>query len=201
MKNQILEAYAGARSFEQYRAQIRVHAQAFNHVYERLQFVLDVEAGKTPLGSCRLLILTEDFCADSVLNVPLVARLVEASPEAELRVASRDMHQSLANRFPGRGGVSRLPTVICMDLDGSVNGYWTERSRRDQQWMDAFLAHDPMPEIVLEDGFPGPELAEWLERRLAAQLPFLESTSWRFVRNELAAVAKSERRHSRPANE
>lgn len=199
MKDQILEAYAGAWSFEEYRAQMRVHAQTFNRVYERLHFVLDIEAGLAPLGSSRLFILTEDFCIDSVLNTPLIARLVEASPEAELRVASRDMHQPLANNFLGRDGASRLPTVICMDCDGNVTGYWTERSRPDQQWMEAFLAQDPIPEIVLEDGFPARELSEWMERRLAAQLPFLESTSWRFVRDELAALATQEWRYSRPA--
>lgn len=196
MKDQILEAYAGARSFEEYRAQIRIHAQAFNRVYERLRFVLDVEARNAPLGQSALLILTEDFCIDSVLNVPLIARLVEASPEAELRIASRDRYRTLANQCPGRGGVSRLPTVICMDHEGNVNGYWTERSHRDQRWIEAFLAQDPMPDIVLEDGFPVPELAEWMDRRLAAQLPFLVSTSWCSVRDEVATVARSQRSFS-----
>lgn len=187
---EIVAAYTTALTFQDYRASIRVHARAFNGVYQELKFVQDIEAGNAPLGECHILVLTEDFCIDSVLNVPLIARLVESSPDAQFRIASRNAHQKLASTFPGRGGVSRLPTAILFEPDGRVHGHWSERSRGDQQWMDEFLEHDPMPEIILDNGQPAPAVADWMERRLTAQWPFLKSTSWRFVRDELSAIAK-----------
>jgi hypothetical protein len=185
----VLRTYAAAQDFHQYRGRMRVHARAFTDVYERLQFVRDTEANEAPLGRSRILVLTEDFCIDSVLGLPLIARLAEASPDAELRVASHDAHYRLADKFPARGGISRLPTAIVFNYAGDIMGYWSERSKRDHQWMAAFVAQDPIPEIVLEDGRPVAPLADWMERRLKAQLPYLLSTSWRCARDELAALA------------
>lgn len=191
MNEQIAAIYGAARTFEDYRSGLRVHAAAFSKVYDRLQFVPDMAAEVAPLGDSRLLVLTEDFCVDSALSLPLIARLVEASPRAELRIASRNSHRQLANQFPGRGGVSRLPTVLFLDRNDNVEGYWSERSSQDQLWMNAFLVHDPMPEMIVRDGLPAPVLAAWMERRLTAQLPFFEAMGWRFVRDELVAVSKA----------
>ncbi len=183
-------AYAGGLSFEEYCGRVRVHAQAFLDHYNRLAFVGE-QAGVSPLGESYILVLTEDYCIDSVLNLPLIARLAEASPKARLRIAKRDSHPDLAAAFPGRGGESRLPTVIFLSNSGAALGHWSERSRRDQAWMEVFLARDPIPDIVLEDGRPTPTLAAWMARRLTLQQPFFLAESWRVVRDELRATAQA----------
>lgn len=189
MTTDVEAAYADARSFDAHRSNMRIHGGLFDEHYEQLGFVLATEGGAAPLQSLRILVLTEDYCIDSVLNLPLVARLSEASPGSELRIASRDEHSDLAARFPGRGGVSRLPTVIFLGAPQQVLGYWSERSQVDHAWMERFGASDPMPELVLERGRPTPELAEWMERRMKAQAPVYRAHGWRFVRDELVATA------------
>ena len=191
MSGDVEQAYRGGLTFEAYRARMRVHVHAFNDIYERLAFVREHETGKTPLGSCRILILTEDYCIDSLLNVPLIARLAEVSPGAELRIASRDAHATLARCFPGRGGTSRLPTVIFLRRSMQVFGYWSERSQSDHAWMATFQARDPIPALTLDHGRPTGALVDWMERRLASQRPFFETQSWRDVRNELHAIASA----------
>lgn len=190
MQNDVEQIFGSGISFADYRAQLRIHVRAFNDVYERLHFVRDVEAQNAPLGAARLLVLTEEFCIDSLLNLPLVARLVEASPGAKLRIARHDAHREFASRFPGPSGESKVPTILFLGPGGAVTGYWSERSAADRRWMAAFLEHAPIPEIVLEDGHPNAVLARWMERRLEAQLPFFEAESWHCVRDELAALAK-----------
>ena len=191
MPRDVEQAYADGLPLEGYRTRMRVHIRAFSDQYERLAFVREEQTGQAPLGTCRILILTEDYCIDSLLNVPLIARLVEASPGAQLRIASRDAHAELAGCFPGRDGVSRLPTVIILGRSGQVLGYWSERSKRDHAWMKGFVARDPMPELTLNDGRPTPTLANWMERRLASQRPFFETHSWRDVRDELRVIANA----------
>src|SRR5579883_2449794 len=191
MSGHVEQAYRNGLTFEAYRARMRVHVHAFNDLYGRLAFVREHEAGSAPLGACRILILTEDYCVDSLLNVPLIARLAEASPGAELRIASRDAYARLAGCFPGRGGMNRLPTVIFLHRPMQVLGYWSERSKSDHAWMAAFQARDPVPALTLDNGQPTGALADWMERRLAAQRPFFETQSWRDVRNELYAIASA----------
>ena len=191
MSNDVEQVYRDGLTFEDHRARMRVHVHAFNDLYERLAFVREHETGKAPLVTSRILILTEDYCIDSVLNVPLIARLAEASPGVELRIAGRDSHGELAGYFPGRGGTSRLPTVIFLGRPKQVLGYWSERSKSDHAWMATFLARDPMPTLILDDGRPTPTVADWMERRLASQRPFFETRSWRDARDELRAIANS----------
>lgn len=191
MSDDVEQIYRCGVAFEDYRARMRVHVRAFNDVYMRLAFVRDHEIGKAPLGTCRILVLTEEFCIDNVLNVPLIARLAEASPQAELRIASRDAHAEAASHFPGRDGNSKLPTAIFLDRSRKVFGYWSERSNTDHIWMSAFLAEDPIPALILDDGRPTRALSDWMGRRLAAQLPFFATHSWRDARDELSAIANS----------
>ncbi len=169
------QIYARALGFEDYRAQLRVHASAFNHHYQQLAFVRQEEMTRAPLAAARILVLTEDYCIDSVLNVPLIARLVEASPGAELRVAHRDDHPDVAGCFLGRGGVSRLPTVIFVGQAGQALGYWSERSEHDQRWMTTYLAGDPIPDLIIENDHPAPVLADWMQRRFIRQQPLFEA--------------------------
>jgi hypothetical protein len=191
VSTEIERIYTNALSFAEYYAHVSTHVDAFRDHYQGLAFVTSEEEGKSPLGTSRILVLTEDYCIDSVLNVPLVARLVEASPGAELRLARRHEYPGVAERFPGRGGVSRLPTVIFLDQPGGLPGFWSERSGRDHQWMADFLTRDPMPELKVENGQPAPVLAEWMARRFAAQRPFFESESWKNVRDELHSIAQN----------
>lgn len=190
MRQDIVETHARGVNIEAYRQNMRVHAERFNLVYQQLEFVRRAEAARASLGSSRILILTEEFCIDSVLNVPLIARLAEASPEAELRIVRRDDQRALAIEFPGRDRLSRLPTVVFFDHRGELQGYWSERSKRDHEWMAAFLKKDPLPPITLENGHPTDVLAHWMTRRFDAQLPFLLDGGWRFVCDELSAIPR-----------
>jgi len=40
-------------------------------------------------GLRHILVMTEDWCGDAVMNLPIVARIVEALPRADLRVFVR----------------------------------------------------------------------------------------------------------------
>jgi hypothetical protein len=120
---------------------------------------------------------------------PFIARLVEASPGAELRVASHDKHKAAAARFPGRGGVSRIPTVVLLDSRWRVLGYWSERGKSDRAWMSNFIQSDPLPEITLVNGMPVGDFAQWLVRRFTGQLPVFYERNWEDVREELRILA------------
>lgn len=189
MVSPIADIFAAGIDFAGYRGNLTVHAARFDEVYEKLEFVRHEEAKRAPLGSSRVLVLAEAFCIDAVLNIPLIARLAEASPESVLRFVSRDAHPALAAAHPGRDGQSRVPTVILLNSEGEEQGYWSERSARDHEWMAAFLARDPIPPITLDNGRPTALLADWMTRRFDGQFPFFVSGSWCCVRDELGDIA------------
>jgi hypothetical protein len=57
--------------------------------------------------------------------------------------------------------------------------------------MGTFIAQDPMPELILEDGQPTPRLAAWMDRRFSSQRVIFEAQGWRSVRDELRSLANS----------
>ncbi len=183
--------YVEGASFDAYLAGVRANVSKFHQVYERLRFVASDADSRIFQPGTRILVFCEPYCADCVINLPLIARLASASPGAELRVVSRDMHKAIADQFPGRGGMSRVPTVILLDSQQRLIGYWSERGKSDRKWMENFTRSDPLPEITLDNGLPIGDFAQWLVRRLAGQLPVFFERHWKDVREELRILAHS----------
>jgi hypothetical protein len=181
----IARLFAAAADFPQYLSAARVNANRLHEIYQRLENIVCDGSNAVFYPGTRLLVFCEPYCADCVINLPLIARLAEASEDTELRVVSRDAHRAIADNFPGRGDVSRIPTVLLLDSTWQLLGYWSERSKADHEWMSRFTRSDPLPEITLEEGVPVGEFARWLECRFEAQLPVFYSHHWRGVREEL----------------
>lgn len=172
---------------DEHRNAMRVHRDAFHTHYERLGFLSGKLAAAPPLPAIEILVLTEDWCIDSVLNLPVLERLVEASPGASLRIADRSRHRALADRFPGRSGVSRVPTFIFLRGPDGIAGHWSERCRSARTWVEDFAAADPMPPLDFVDGAPSPSLAAWMARRFEAERQRFYDGVWREVAEEISA--------------
>ncbi len=82
----------------------------------------------------QLLVLSEDWCGDSINTLPEIARLTEAVPLLGLRVIGRDANPDLMGQH--LTGVSRsIPVIIVLDKDYIERGWWGPRPRPLQQWV------------------------------------------------------------------
>ncbi|MGH8201299.1 MAG: thioredoxin family protein [Steroidobacteraceae bacterium] len=136
----------------------------------------------------RTLAIVEDWCVDCVLNVPILARLAEASGPAPVRFARRDECKELAQRFRGRGDVNRVPTFVFLDERGGLIAHWSERCASSQRWMDTFTKSHPMPELDLTAGIPAPRLLDWMQLRISLERERFYAGVWREVLAEIRAV-------------
>jgi len=73
-----------------------------------------------------VLMLAENWCGDVHRNSPLVARVCEAMPNADLRVFFRDQHLDLTDCFLNNGYRS-IPVVVFFDKDWNEIARWIER--------------------------------------------------------------------------
>ncbi len=73
-----------------------------------------------------VLMLAENWCGDVHRNSPMIARIVEAMPGAELRVHLRDQNPDLTDCFLNNGYRS-IPIVAFFDKDWNEVGRWIER--------------------------------------------------------------------------
>lgn len=99
-----------------------------------------------------VLVMTEAWCADSLMNLPIVVRIVAAAPQMDLRIFSRSRAAAL-NDFYIRKGYSRIPVITFLDEDFQEMGTWMERpqaaSAKIAEW---FAEH---PEGLESPGNPG----------------------------------------------
>jgi hypothetical protein len=73
-----------------------------------------------------VLMLGENWCGDVHRNSPMIARIVEAMPGAELRMFLRDQNPDLTDCFLNNGYRS-IPIVAFFDKDWNEIGRWIER--------------------------------------------------------------------------
>ena len=74
-----------------------------------------------------VLMLAENWCGDVHRNSPLIAKIVEAMPGAELRVFLRDQNLDITDCFLNNGYRS-IPVVVFFDANWNEIGRWIERS-------------------------------------------------------------------------
>lgn len=88
----------------------------------------------------KLLVVTEEWCSDCLMNLPILAKMAEAAPSIEMRFFIRKDWPSLRTYFTGRD-VYSLPTVLILDESLNPLAIWVERPQAAHQaladWKDA----------------------------------------------------------------
>ena len=74
-----------------------------------------------------VLMLAENWCGDVHRNSPLIARIVESIPGAELRVFLRDQNLDITDCYLNNGYRS-IPVVVFFDGNWNEIGRWIERA-------------------------------------------------------------------------
>jgi hypothetical protein len=89
----------------------------------------------------RVLMVTEDWCVDSVHTVPYLANLATAAG-VEVRIIGRAAGEPIMSAHRTRDGRPVTPTVVLLRNNRDI-GAWVERPASLQQWFFA-MATDPV---------------------------------------------------------
>ena len=128
------DRYLAAPTFAESVAAAQKNQELWRSVYRLAVVPEEVVARAAALpGRWHLLVLSEDWCGDAVNTVPVVAKLVDATPNLELRVLARDANPDLMDAHLTNGTRS-IPVVIALDEDFAEHGWWGPRPRALQEW-------------------------------------------------------------------
>lgn len=151
--------------------------------------------GQEPLF---ILVITEDWCPDSVQFVPMVIALARRIPTVEVRILRRSEHRDLADRYRRPDGSQAIPTFVLLDAEMQELGYLVERPERGTQELREALAEFAAQHPELE-GVTRPWSEIPAETRMAVRT-FLEEwrdrqfDRWtRYLFEDLAEIAKTAR--------
>ncbi len=92
--------------------------------------------------TAHVLVMTEDWCGDALMNTPIAARIVEALPAADLRVFVRKSAPELKAHYADRG-ITSILVVTFLDPDFRELATWVERPQTAGAVLAAWLAAHP----------------------------------------------------------
>jgi hypothetical protein len=138
--------WAGALKFDEFVRFSTKHCGLWEGVY-RTARIPEWAIAAVPAGTQRkLLVIAEDWCGDASNTVPILAKLVDAVPELELRIILRDQNSAVMDRYLTNGSRS-IPIVIALDQEFREVGHWGPRPGVLQAWVMANITTMPKAEL------------------------------------------------------
>ncbi len=89
-----------------------------------------------------VLVMTEDWCGDAVLNLPIIVQIVEGLPNSALRIVYRSEQDTLNAHYRSRGIVN-IPVVTFYDDVFNELGTWVEHPQMAANLFEAWKAARP----------------------------------------------------------
>jgi len=86
-------------------------------------------------GQWHLLVLSEDWCGDSINIVPIIAKLTESVSNMDMRILARDENLDIMDTHLTAGKSRSIPIVILLNPKYQECGWWGPRPRELQKWV------------------------------------------------------------------
>lgn len=83
----------------------------------------------------RAIVLTEDWCGDAMLNIPILLRLSEVT-NIQVRMLLRDQNLELMDQYLTNGTARSIPIIIFIDENGFEVAKWGPRASKIQKFVD-----------------------------------------------------------------
>ena len=131
-----------------------------------------------------VLMLGENWCGDVHRNSPMIARIAEAMPNAELRMFLRDQNVDLTDCFLNNGYRS-IPIVVFFDKDWNEVGRWIERAGTATQ--KSFAIRAVTLDVATEDKKDA-AMAEFRKQVQATYEGPSDKSMWRETAKEVRSV-------------
>jgi len=135
----VADRFNAGESFTDFLARPHQYRDLWNALYKRATVPEDLLARAQKIQKpWHLLILSEDWCGDSINILPLVAKLTDDVPSLDLRILGRDANPDLMDKH--LTGTSRsIPVIILLDENYVERSSWGPRPRPLQEWVKAHM--------------------------------------------------------------
>ena len=105
-------------------------------ISRRITIPIEISARVEALkGQWHLLVLSEDWCGDSINIVPIIAKLTESVSNMDMRILARDQNLDIMDAHLTNGRSRSIPIVILLNDKFQECGWWGPRPRALQQWV------------------------------------------------------------------
>ncbi|MFA1714606.1 thioredoxin family protein [Peribacillus frigoritolerans] len=82
----------------------------------------------------RVIVITEDWCGDAMMNIPILLNIAEAA-NIETRMVLRDQNLELMDQYLSNGTARSIPIFIFIDKNGEERAVWGPRAPKVQEYV------------------------------------------------------------------
>ncbi|MEP6550917.1 MAG: thioredoxin family protein [Gemmatimonadales bacterium] len=128
--------YCEGETFEDFKARPVKNHDLWAAIAKHLVIPIEYSARVEALGGhWHLLVLTEDWCGDSVNIVPIIAKLTQSVSGMDMRMLKRDENLDIMDTHLTGGKSRSIPIVILLNPKFQECGWWGPRPRGIQKWV------------------------------------------------------------------
>ncbi|MBW8349399.1 thioredoxin family protein [Bacillus sp. IITD106] len=122
---------------EEYINSMEKHKENLQTILQKFEIPAGDEAFLANLKDekLRVIVITEDWCGDAMLNVPILLKIAEKSG-LEVRMLLRDQNLELMDQYLTNGTSRAIPIFIFIDQEGNERAVWGPRSERQQRYVE-----------------------------------------------------------------
>lgn len=122
---------------------IRQHKKVMRERYNRVCLLPEECEAFTRLEKpYYMAVMTEEWCTDCLMNLPILARIVDSAPRMELRIFIRKDWPALRAYYTGLN-IHSIPVATLLDEKFSLLSQWVERPQAAHARLDAWKAAHP----------------------------------------------------------
>ncbi|WP_188453993.1 thioredoxin family protein [Virgibacillus oceani] len=137
------EWFEKGMSPDTYIESMEKHKKNLLHIYDNFTPPDDEKfSQETKAKMLRVIVLTEDWCGDAMLNVPILLRLAEQT-DMNVRMLLRDQNLELMDAYLTNGKSRSIPIFIFIDENGNEAAQWGPRAEKIQQFTDSSKSELP----------------------------------------------------------
>ena len=177
---ELLNWFEKGLTTQEYIDGMKTHKDNLQKVYESFQLS---EANKlqlltVPTIGIKVIVLTEDWCGDAMVNIPILLRIVEET-NIDIRFILRDSNLELMDQYLTNGTSRSIPIFIFIDENGNELAVWGPRAEKIQKQF-----HD------LKAKLPDKEASDFKEKQLALFKDFVnkfteDNTTWQIIADSI----------------
>jgi hypothetical protein len=110
------ERFEQGMTFQQYLDQMGTNKETFTKFLSEIKIRPEDKEALAKYGKkLNVMVITEDWCGDALYNVPVLAKLVEGTPNIQLRVFLRDKNPDLMDQYLNQGMFRSIPVFAFFD--------------------------------------------------------------------------------------
>ena len=143
----LLQWFDKGLTAEGYVSGMKVNREEMTKIYN--QFTLNhqekEQIQKIKGNGWKAIVLTEDWCGDAMLNIPILRNIAEEA-NIDVRYVLRDQNLELMDQYLTNGTARSIPIFIFIDEKGEEKAVWGPRANEVQELVNHERSQLPNPE-------------------------------------------------------